>query len=102
MPNPEARARPTRPGLGPGLAIGNQTSVWSEVRQAYDYWQDQPGFPNPELQSFNVQSFEVPSLELWSVGSKLQTEAAELVSLFQDFCAPFSPKESGDEAVTSW
>ena len=24
------------------------------LRQAYDYWQDQPGFPNPELQSFKV------------------------------------------------
>ena len=46
------------------------------MRQAYDYWQDQPGFPNP-------WSFEVANL------------------LFQAFCALFGPKESGDEAVTS-
>ena len=30
------------------------TFLGTALRQAYDYWQDQPGFPNPELQGFKV------------------------------------------------
>ena len=38
------------------LDRGGQESslLGTALRQAYDYWQDQPGFPNPELQFFKV------------------------------------------------